>query len=232
MAVKQRAMATAEKAERRQAILDAAESLYLDHPDRIANVAEVASTAGLAKGTVYLYFPSKEEMLLSLHERNVGRFFSELVRALETRESIGFDEIFEVTRTNILRPPGYLPLTSRCFGLMDREIPLDTAIAFKMRVGQALATAGPLLERHFAALRAGDGITLLLQSYGLIVGMWQLMHPNERFGAAMDQPGLRMFKRDYEREVEKALRALWSGMIARNESASPAKEPAARRRTK
>jgi hypothetical protein len=44
------------------------------------------------------------------------------------------------------------------------------------------------------------------------VGLWQLLHPNERFGAAMNRPELRLFKRDYEHDVEAALRSLWSGM--------------------
>ena len=70
------------KEERRQALLDAAEKLYLRHPDRMASVAEVAGAAGLAKGTVYLYFPSKEEMLLALHERHVASFFAALMRRL------------------------------------------------------------------------------------------------------------------------------------------------------
>ena len=51
------------------------ERLLLRSPDRVANVAEVADEAGLAKGTVYLYFPSKEELLLALHERNIDGFF-------------------------------------------------------------------------------------------------------------------------------------------------------------
>ena len=59
MAVKQRAVAVADKEERRNAILDAAEALFNEQPSRVANVAEVAETAGLAKGTVYLYFPAR-----------------------------------------------------------------------------------------------------------------------------------------------------------------------------
>ena len=83
MALKQRAIADVDKEERRHALLDAAEALFLGHPDRMASVAEVAEAAGLAKGTVYLYFPSKEEMLLSLHERQLANFFAELRRLLE-----------------------------------------------------------------------------------------------------------------------------------------------------
>jgi len=213
MSITQRAIATEDKEERGNDILDAAEALYLEHPDRIASVAEVAQAAGLAKGTVYLYFPSKEEMLLALHERHVRQFFAHLVQLLEGGKRVGFEDVLAIARKHIIRVPGYLPLTSRCFGMMDREIPLATAIAFKARIALALATAGAGLERHFRALEPGGGATLLLNSYGLIVGLWQLMHPNERFGSALERPELRILKRDYERDVEAALRALWTGSL-------------------
>lgn len=221
MARMPRAIAVQDKQARRNALLDAAEELFLAHPDRMASVAEVARAAGLAKGTVYLYFPSKEEMLLELHERQVAQFFHALIRLLERRRAARFEEIWATARDQLVRLPGYLPLTSRCLGLLDREIPTQAAVAFKMRVGQALAAAGRGLERHFPALAPGGGVTLLQHSYGLIVGLWQLMHPIERFGTAMQRAELAMFKRDYERELEQALRALWAGSLG--EAASAAK---------
>ncbi len=221
MVVKQRAMAVEDKEERRNAILDAAEALFLEHPDRMANVAEVADTAGVAKGTVYLYFPSKEEMLLALHERHVAAFFADLVAVLDAPGEVDFERVLQPTREHILRGPSYLPLTSICFGLMDREIPLERVLEFKARVGQLLAAAGGRLERHFPRLAPGDGIALLCNSYGLMVGMWQLLNPNKRLGAALEKPELRMFRVDYEREVELALRALWAGTLAREAAPAP-----------
>lgn len=213
MAIKLRAVGEEDKEERRHALLDAVEALFLEHPDRMASVAEVAEAAGLAKGTVYLYFPSKEEMLLSLHERHVAHFFTALMQLLGGKTRAGFDEVWAVTRDNLVRVPGYLPLTSRCFGLMDRDMPATAAIAFKVRVGKALTDAGAALERHYPALAPGAGVTLLQHSYGLIVGLWQLLHPIERFDTAMQRAELAMFRRDYEREVEQALRALWTGTM-------------------
>ena len=213
MAIKLRAVGEEDKEERRHALLDAVEALFLEHPDRVASVSEVAEAAGLAKGTVYLYFPSKEEMLLSLHERHVAQFFAALMKLLNGKARAGFDEVWAVTRDNLVRAPGYLPLTSRCFGLMDRDMPAQAAIAFKVNVAGALTAAGDALERHFPALARGQGVTLLQHSYGLIVGLWQLLHPIERFGNAMRRAELAMFKRDYEREVEQALRALWGGTM-------------------
>ncbi|HUP96477.1 MAG TPA: TetR/AcrR family transcriptional regulator, partial [Usitatibacter sp.] len=148
--LKQRAMGSQDKEERRQAILDAAEKLFLKHPERMASVSEVAAAAGLAKGTVYLYFPSKEEMLLALHERHIAHFFTELMKKLAERGRLDFDDIFPVTRAHLIRPPGCLELTSHCFALMARETPQETALAFKARVGATLQAAGIHLERHFA----------------------------------------------------------------------------------
>jgi AcrR family transcriptional regulator len=213
MAIKLRAVGEEDKEERRHALLDAAEALFLEHPDRMASVAEVAESAGLAKGTVYLYFPSKEEMLLALHERHVAHFFAALMKLLNGKKRAGFDEVWSVTRDNLVRAPGYLPLTSRCFGLMDRDMPAAAAIAFKINVAETLTAAGAALERHFPALAKGEGVTLMQHSYGLIVGLWQLLHPIERFGTAMQRAELAMFRRDYEREVEQALRALWTGTM-------------------
>jgi len=213
MVIKQRAVAEEDKEVRRHALLDAAEALFLAQPDRMANVAEVAEAAGLAKGTVYLYFPSKEEMLLSLHERHVAQFFAALMQVLQRPEPAGFDEIWAVTRDRLVRAPGYLPLTSRCFGLMDRDVPTAAAIAFRIRVGEALSATGAALERHFPVLERGAGVALLQHSYGLIVGLWQLLHPIERFDSEMQRAELAIFRRDCEGEIERALRALWSGTL-------------------
>ena len=211
---KARAMGSEDKEERRQHLLDAVEALYLKHPNRMPSVDEVAARAGLAKGTVYLYFPSKEEMLLALHERQGQAFFSVLLAKISGNGPLDFDAVFALARDHMIRVPGYVALASRCFGMMERDIPLAPAVEFKARVAQLLQQAGAELERHFD-LAAGQGLRLLLHSYALIVGLWQLVQPNERFGKAMDRPELRPLKLDYEHEIEVALRALWSGAMAK-----------------
>ena len=131
---KLRAIGSDDKEERRQAILDAAERLLMKHPERMAAVSEVAAAAGLAKGTVYLYFPSKEEMLLALHERNVGGFFQALIALLEGKAPVDFGRILALTHEHMVDAPLFLPLASRCFGLMAQSIPDEAAIAFKQRM--------------------------------------------------------------------------------------------------
>src|SRR5437867_9426872 len=125
MAIRQRAIQAQDKQERYHAILDAAEQLLLRSPEHSANMAEVAEQAGLAKGTIYLYFPSKEELFLALHERNIDGFFRALIDRLNTSEPVTIGEIGGLTRRYIVVPPLFLPLASRCFGTMDQNVPAE-----------------------------------------------------------------------------------------------------------
>ena len=59
---------------RREQILDAAEHVLLERGLATTTVADVAATAGVAKGTVYLYFESKDEILAGLRVRYLERF--------------------------------------------------------------------------------------------------------------------------------------------------------------
>ena len=55
-----------EKEDRKDAILTSAREVFFEHGIRHATVDEVAARAGVAKGTVYLYFDSRETLLAHL----------------------------------------------------------------------------------------------------------------------------------------------------------------------
>src|SRR5512139_1855436 len=183
MVIRQRAIQAEDKHERHEAILDAAERLLARSPDRVANVAEVADEAGLAKGTVYLYFPSKEALLLAVHDRAIDEFFSAVIALVEARDPVRIEDMLRLTRRHLVEPPLVLPLAARCFGLMAHSVPVDAATAFKQRMAARLERAGAGLERHFPGLAPGDGVALLRRSYALIIGLWQMSAASGSEGA-------------------------------------------------
>ncbi len=63
---------------RREQILDAAQQVLLRRGPAAATMADVADTASVAKGTVYLYFASKAELLAGLR----ARYFERLTAVL------------------------------------------------------------------------------------------------------------------------------------------------------
>ena len=69
--------ARAAVADKREAILRAATRVFAENGYFNSKVADVARVAGVADGTVYLYFKSKEEILHSIFERNTSEAINE-----------------------------------------------------------------------------------------------------------------------------------------------------------
>ena len=59
------------RADKREAILRAATDIFAERGFFNAQVADVARAAGVAAGTVYLYFRSKDDLLTSIFERTM-----------------------------------------------------------------------------------------------------------------------------------------------------------------
>ncbi|GAA4625350.1 helix-turn-helix domain-containing protein [Actinoallomurus vinaceus] len=63
-------------------ILDSARELVLDHGVRKVTVSEIARAAQVGKGTVYLYWPAKEDLILGLFARELLAFLDEIIGRL------------------------------------------------------------------------------------------------------------------------------------------------------
>jgi len=78
------------KLARPQELLDAALDLFVEKGFAATRSEEVASRAGVSKGTLYLYYPSKEELLKEVIRHNVVNQIAEgveIVRAFEGSSS-------------------------------------------------------------------------------------------------------------------------------------------------
>ncbi len=71
-------------ADKREAILRAATEVFARNGYFNSKVADIAREAGVADGTVYLYFKSKEEILHSIFDRSMDEAIAEGRRQLES----------------------------------------------------------------------------------------------------------------------------------------------------
>ena len=204
-----RAINPEDKELRREAILDAAEKLWLSQPERMANVAEIAAAARLAKGTVYLYFRSKEELLLAIHERHVADFFQRMMTHSQCGKPMLIEDMFLVTRDFLTETPAFLPMATLCHGMMERQIPLDVGYAFEERTINCLSAVVAQLQAHFPNLT----VNLMLQSYAMILGLWQLLRPTPLKELMKERELLCACTEDFLVMLETALNALWRGAL-------------------
>src|ERR1700733_3995476 len=64
------------RSDKRDRILRAAVKVFAKNGFYATRVSEVAKAAGVADGTIYLYFKSKDELLVSLFEDRVERLLA------------------------------------------------------------------------------------------------------------------------------------------------------------
>jgi TetR/AcrR family fatty acid metabolism transcriptional regulator len=69
--------------DKRVFIIDAVIVVFVEKGYRSVRVADVAKVAGVADGTIYLYFKNKEDLLLSIFEEKMGMFLVALRKDLE-----------------------------------------------------------------------------------------------------------------------------------------------------
>ncbi|MDE5412374.1 TetR family transcriptional regulator [Alkalihalobacillus sp. MEB203] len=64
-------------------IIEAAVKVIAENGYHHAQVSKIAKEAGVADGTIYLYFKNKEDILISLFEEKMGRFVDKIQEQIE-----------------------------------------------------------------------------------------------------------------------------------------------------
>src|SRR5215467_2574281 len=77
-----------DRADKRERILAAAERVFAKNGFFAARVSEIAKDAGVADGTIYLYFKSKDDLLISLFESRMKQVIEMLERVTDGKPPV------------------------------------------------------------------------------------------------------------------------------------------------
>ena len=86
-----------EKEQRRNMIINAAEKVFFTRGISNATMDDVAETAELSKGTLYLYFMNKEDLHYALCLRGLDIMAGELIKAYK-KNLTGAENIYEIAK--------------------------------------------------------------------------------------------------------------------------------------
>lgn len=140
-----------QRADKKARILAAAAEVFVKNGFHETHVSHIARAAGVADGTIYLYFPSKEALLVALFEDNVSRFFDVIDRELAALDS---------PSARLLR------IVDIQLGLLDRERGLAELLTVNLR--QSSRAMRTLVAPHFIAyLDRIEGVVTEGQTAGI-----------------------------------------------------------------
>ena len=156
---------------KRERILDAATAVFADRDFHRVLVSEVATRAGVGKGTVYLYFPTKDDLHRAALEGSLERLAEQIEEAAAStapvEEALG-DIVAAILRF-FWRRPHLLTLVQR----YEQRTGGKRVVERRNRGRHAIAE---LLARH----RLGGTAASREQAVGVLLGMARaaiLEHP-------------------------------------------------------
>lgn len=209
-----RAIRGDQKAARRQAIIDQAWALFQENRYEAVNIIDVARSAGLAKGTVYLYFNTKEELFLTILEQQFEQWFDEIDETLSQLEPPApITTVARLLTDSLSRRPALTRLFTLAHVILERNVDYEAALRFKRILGSRIGQTGELLEQRLTFLEPGQGAHLLLQGYALVIGLQNLAEPAPVVHQVIqEQSELAMFQVDFATEFFTTFTTLLQGL--------------------
>ncbi|WP_163970170.1 TetR/AcrR family transcriptional regulator [Oceanobacillus halotolerans] len=80
-------------------IIDAAVVVIAENGYHASQVSKIAKQAGVADGTIYLYFKNKEDILVSVFEEKMGTFIEKIVSSIKEKNNAD-EKLLTLIRTH------------------------------------------------------------------------------------------------------------------------------------
>lgn len=197
------------KEARRQQMLAATAELLEKWSYSDITMDRIAERAGVAKGTLYLYFRTKEALFLSLYEDRLGAWYAELQALANhgagTVEPAAAAQVIASTlaaRSTLIHLHGLLSST------LCHNIDLETTLAFRRRQHVKISALASALARRIKTLSDSRSRRLLVLLEAVVGGLAWAAFPPPPLQRAFDDPNLKDFQIQFEDELREILTAL------------------------
>lgn len=207
---RKRAIYDDEKEARRGELLAAARALFVANDGRLATVIEVAERAGVAKGTVYLYFQTKEEIYVAQYEELMTALLARMRDACTRGGADVRAHVVDAICEFVAQQPDLLRLGGLMNGVLEQNVSAEFVEAYKTRLGEALIATATAITDALAPLSFDDATRLFLRSYAVTLGLWQQADlPRVVRELLVRRPDLGFYRIDFPGELRSALTLLW-----------------------
>jgi AcrR family transcriptional regulator len=212
MVMRLRARKEEDKLARREAILAVASHSLGRRQYARVTMAEIAERCGLAKGTLYLYFSTKEELFLAALEVEIASWFDTIAEELMAKGRTDPRTFAGLVARTLAARETLIDLLPLLHTVLEQNIDGETALRFKRMLRDKLVAGAAVVERALP-LQLGDGVRLLMRTHALVVGLRQMSDPPPAIAEVLARPELHPLQIDFETELIDSLTALVRGML-------------------
>jgi AcrR family transcriptional regulator len=204
-----RATFPTEKEARRRRMLTAAAQLLESWSYRDITMERIADRAGVAKGTLYLYFRTRESLFLGLYQEKLISWYRELeALAGLGSHTIEASEAARVIASTLSAHPTLVHLHGILQSELYGNIDLQATLEFRRRQRTRMASLSSALARRVRDLTEEHALLFLIRLEAVVGGISWSANPSPALERAFDDPELADFLVDFEDELREIATAL------------------------
>lgn len=211
-----RARKPEQKAERIDAILDAAGVLLEENGLEGTGLNAIARQAGLSKPNLYVYFESREAILLQLLLNESAVWAKSFKRRLGQIEKIGdVDAVAQAFADSLARRRRFCILSASLASVFEHNVGPETVSQFKREFLEIVQPCVSALSEALPKLGDEDsfrGLAMLVMS---ATGMWAHCHPSRSVETVLKQPEFEHMKFDFRDTVARLTVCFLEGLQSR-----------------
>lgn len=166
-----RARTSSQKTERRAAILEAADSHLRAVGIEQFSMGKLAKKVGIARATLYLYFDTREEVLLSLHTQQMTTWSEALLSTVH--QGMDDETFLQSYLTAARRDPLLLELSARLGDVIEHNISIENLIDSKRTLHSIFLRLAEHLCRTLE-LQPEEAMKLVISLGALLLGASQI----------------------------------------------------------
>jgi AcrR family transcriptional regulator len=199
---KKRAISEEQKQQRRRDIIQSAWHLFACNPYEKVTMINVAANINVTKGTLYLYFPTKEALFLAIFSEEIDAVFNDINRGLEiSKQNPTIKQFVELLRGILQNHPTFIRLTSILHIVLENNVDYQLIYDFKTLIRDQTLKAGSRLEESLSFLEPLEGAQVFLRIHEMIIGCQHVSDPGPVVAKVLDQPGFEVFQIDFATEL-------------------------------
>lgn len=231
--MRRRATRSVDRTEKETRIIESA-AVLLDRGEYSdVTVDRIAREAGEAKGTIYLYFRTREDLFIALLERDLAAWHRELVTLLgpgrgeggaaqpdladgvRGRTETGPEEIVARLARSLAARPRMVRLLALSQAILERNVSRERALRYKRFLRGLVATSSDALAARFGWLTRPDAVRFMVYLYALVVGLYFQTEPAPVVRAVIADEAMHEFELDFHDELVEHILVYLAGLRAR-----------------
>jgi len=212
MVIKQRARNDEDKLERRQAILDAGLDVWNETSYADFTMSAVAERAGIVKGTVYLYFETKEQLFLALIDDMLADYFDAVDARLEEGGRWSKSRVVEALIGALEGREAFTRLLTTLGSICEHNVSYEHALVFKRLMLDRFTRTAALLVKRLPFLTVETAMRFVTHISAMVTGLAHMTYPAPVMEKVFELPEMAVLKFDLKTEARAAAQALLDGL--------------------